>query len=1379
MKVGIFIVILCTLIGGAAARAEPLSRDAVPEPLRPWTDWVLRGHEDQLCPMVQNLANEHRCIWPSRLTLTVDDTSARFTQNFRVYRDTFAMLPGDSERWPLDVRIDGKSSPAIRHNEIPAVYLKAGSHKVEGSFAWDHMPQILPVPAETGLVSLTVDGKPVDFPNREPSGQLWLRSATVQAAPEGLEAEVQRRVVDEVPLLLVTRIELNVSGKDRETTLGKALPDGFVPMDLQSPLPARVEPDGHLRVQLRPGTWTLELTARHEGPASLLSMPVTDAPWAAQEVWAFEAHNDLRLVSVEGVIAVDPNQTRLPQEWRQFPTFLMQPGRVMHLVEKRRGDADPAPDQLNLERKLWLDFSGGGYTVQDSVFGTMSKSWRLEMTPSQHLGRVAIAGNDQVITRRNTLPLSGVEIRQGQLQMEADSRINGVISRLPVVGWDHDFQSVSAMLNLPPGWRLFRASGVDDVSTSWITDWTLLELFLVLVTAMVVYRMWGSAWGVAALLTLALTYPELGAPKWIWLGLLVGEAFDRILPKGRGRWVIQVYRLAAAAIFAVIAIPFMIDQVRTAIYPALEFQRTLEFPLGPASRRAGHENLVRAKEEAPQAFEEERAAPAVGFHKPLGLHEMQRGARGGGAGAVVGSLATSGVFQSAVGLPAPAAYSYAAIDPNAIITTGPGLPRWEWRSVRLTWRGPVQRGQQIRLWLLSPSVNFLLGFFRVGLIALLAFRVFISMRTMGRSLSPSAGTVAAVLALFILAPLLAPQARADFPSDKLLNELQRRLLENHDCFPICASIPRMRIEVRPSTLVARIEIDAAADIAIPLPGSAKGFSPARVTLDGQNAEAIARTQDGLLWLLIPAGKHQALVEGSLPEVDSLEIPLPLKPHRLEAAAEGWTVEGIHEDSVTEDNIRLVRQTRPGEKRNALQPGELPPFVRVTRNIHLGLEWEADTMVQRMTPSGTAITLQVPLLSGESVTTPGARVENGKVVVSMPPSMPVAQWHSTLKVAPSIKLKAPDSAPWTEVWRLIAEPMWHAEPTGIPEIYQASEQDPGRIREWRPWPDEAVLVAVTRPEGISGPTLTVDSSRLEMSPGLRATDVTLTLDARSSRGGQKSFVLPAQAELQSLTINGAAQPIRQEKQTVTIPIVPGRQTIGISWREPHGIRLRVTTPEFELGAPSVNADTVINMPADRWTLFVAPALLGPAVLFWGLLLVFALVAVALGRFGLTPLRAGHWFLLSLGLTQVPVWWAAVVVGWLLALGWRKRQGASIGRFAFRALQVVLAVWTLVALASLFASIEAGLLGLPHMQISGNGSSAEHLQWFHDRMAGALPQMWAVSVPLMVYRLAMLLWALWLASALLSWLRWGWECFSEGGLWRSTGTGQASTSPVAGT
>jgi hypothetical protein len=1372
MKLQALTIFIYLLVLGSLAHAEPLSRDRVPEPLSPWTDWVLRGHEDQLCPMVQNPANEHRCLWPSRLTLTVDETSARFAQDFRVYRDTFVMLPGDPTRWPLDVLVDGKPAAAIPHNDLPAVYLKAGSHTVEGSFEWNHMPQILPVPAETALISLTVDGKSVDFPNREPSGQLWLHGAAAQKAPEDLEVKVQRRVVDEIPLRLVTRIELNVSGKDREMTLGKVLPDGFVPMELVSPLPARFEPDGHLRIQLRPGTWMLELTARHEGPVNSLSMPVTDTPWAAQEAWAFEANSELRLVSVEGVTAVDPSQTQLPQEWRQFPTFLMESGKVMKLDEKRRGNADPAPDQLSLERKLWLDFSGRGYTVQDGLSGTMTKSWRLDMTPPQHLGRVAIAGTDQVITQGSTPAISGVEIRQGQLRMEADSRIDGKISRLPAVGWDHNFESVSTLLNLPPGWKLFHASGVDDVSTSWIADWTLLELFLVLITALIVYQMWGPAWGGAALLTLALIYPETGAPRWIWLALLIGEALDRVLPKGRGTWVIHAYRLVAAATFVVIAVPFMVDQVRTAIYPSLEIERTLALPLSSGSPLAITDGSV-IGDESPKAFDEPASAPP-----PAVPMQTARGAASG-MGIADGNVRRSFQAWPLVGSSAESKYSYTAVDPNAIITTGLGLPRWQWRSVRLSWRGPVQSTQQIRLWLLSPLVNLLLGFLRVSLIALLAFRAFISMRAMGRpSWSPSNAPVMAFLAMIIFVPLLAPPAvHADYPSDALLNELQRRLLENHDCSPTCGSIPRMRLEVQPATLVGRIEIDAAADIAIPLPGSASGFTPSRVTLDGKSADAIARTPDGLVWLLVPAGKHEALLEGALPDLDSFDLPLPLKPHRLEAVADGWTIEGINEDGVTENNIRLVRQASAGRQSNSLQPGQLPPFVRVTRTLHLGLEWGVDTSVERLTPSDTAITLQVPLLAGESVTTPGVRTENGNVVVSMSPTMPVIQWYSTLKSAPSIELKAPDSVPWVEVWQIIAEPMWHTEPRGIPEVYQASESSPARIREWRPWSGEVVTVAVTRPRGISGPTLTIDSSRLELSPGLRAADVTVTLEVRSSRGGQTSFVLPVQAELQSVTINGATQPIRQEQQTVTIPIVPGQQTIVIAWRQPNGISLRVRTPKFELGVPSANAETIINMPTDRWTLFVAPALLGPAVLFWGLLLVFALIAFALGRSRATPLRTGHWFLLSLGLTQVPIWSAALVVGWLLALGWRQRRGASLGWSAFRLLQIALAVLTVLALSSLFASIEAGLLGLPQMQISGNGSSAEQMRWFHDRTMDALPQVWVVSVPLMVYRLAMLSWALWLASALLAWLRWGWGCFSEGGLWRSPATKQAPASPTA--
>src|SRR5205823_9078251 len=86
------------------------------------------------------------------------------------------------------------------------------------------------------------------------------------------------------------------------------------------------------------------------------------------------------------------------------------------------------------------------------------------------------------------------------------------------------------------------------------------------------------------------------------------------------------------------------------------------------------------------------------------------------------------------------------------------------------------------------------------------------------------------------------------------------------------------------------------------PGSARHWSPTRVLVDGQPAQGLWRAPDGILWLEAAAGTHQVLLEGPLPDVDRVEMPLPLKPRRVEAHAEGWTVEGLREDGLAADNL---------------------------------------------------------------------------------------------------------------------------------------------------------------------------------------------------------------------------------------------------------------------------------------------------------------------------------------------------------------------------------------------------------------------------------------------------------------------------------------------
>jgi hypothetical protein len=490
------------------------------------------------------------------------------------------------------------------------------------------------------------------------------------------------------------------------------------------------------------------------------------------------------------------------------------------------------------------------------------------------------------------------------------------------------------------------------------------------------------------------------------------------------------------------------------------------------------------------------------------------------------------------------------------------------------------------------------------------------------------GAAAAILALALLGA--SGRARAEVPPQPLLDELAKRLLEKPECWPHCAASPRLALEVQPQRLRARMEIGAAAATAVPLPGKANQWLPEQVLLDGKPAPALMRDKDGTLWLQVDAGSHQVVLDGPLPARDTVQIALPLKSHRVEARSDGWQLEGIHEDGLADDDLQLTRVRDNHEGAASLQPGALPPFVRVERELHIGLQWQVDTRVVRVTPTGTAVVLEVPLLPGESVTTAEVRVQNGKALVNMGPSASEVAWHSLLQERSPIALEAPRSVAWTELWRLDVSPIWHATLSGIAMVHRQNEAGLSRP-EWQPWPGESVRIDVARPEGVAGRTLTIDRSALILKPGLRATDATLTLSLRSSRGGQHVITLPEGALLQSLSVDGKSQPLRQDKRAVTLPLVPGTQSVQLAWREPRAIGPRFVASSVDLGAPSVNAEETIELSDDRWTLLCAGPRLGPAVLFWSFVLVLMLVSIALGQLRWTPLTTRHWLLLGLGLS----------------------------------------------------------------------------------------------------------------------------------------------------
>jgi hypothetical protein len=324
MRNASFLAVLSVATAAASyAWAEPLRPGAVPEPLRPWVGWVLRGHEDAACPIVVSGATDdakepvplsHRCDWPGRLLLDLEERGGTFEQTWQVFRASWVSLPGSGRAWPQEVRVDGVPAAVVPRRDAPAVYLNAGPHRVAGRIEWSSLPPLLQVPPETGLLALRLRGAAVPFPSRDTEGRVWLQRESAAGGEESrLALTVHRLLDDDVPFTLTTRIELSVAGRGREVSLGQVLPAGFVPMSLDGPIPARLDAEGRLVAQVRPGTWTLALVARHEGPLEALTRPAAEAPWPDDEVWVFRAHPSLRQVALSGAPALDPQQTTLPQ----------------------------------------------------------------------------------------------------------------------------------------------------------------------------------------------------------------------------------------------------------------------------------------------------------------------------------------------------------------------------------------------------------------------------------------------------------------------------------------------------------------------------------------------------------------------------------------------------------------------------------------------------------------------------------------------------------------------------------------------------------------------------------------------------------------------------------------------------------------------------------------------------------------------------------------------------------------------------------------------------------------------------------------------------------------------------------------------------------
>lgn len=1354
-----------------------LSQDVyVPDELQQWQLWVLEGKEYRDCPFFFDRNVRERvdfvCQWPGALDIRVDAEGGRFSQEWTVSaEDSWLPLPGDAAYWPDRVTVNGSAAAVIEHNGTPSVRVGPGRYRVAGRFEWDERPGVLQVPFQIGLVTLTVNGQPVARPEITQNGVFLGERQQQTQARDAVRIEVYRLVDDRVPTRLVTKLQIDVSGSVREELFGPVLPDGFVPTSIHSALPARLEPDGRLRVQVRPGRWEVSLTARAADVRNSITLPAAESNLPDSEIWSYQSNDTLRVTAAEGLPPVDPMRVQVPGGWEQLPAFRITRGETFEITERSRGVVS-AENDLGLARTMWLDFGGDGFMVRDRLSGTMRTDWRLDMRPPFELKSATEGSENLLVTDGNGEGFTGIELRRAILDVNSLGR-NDSRGEMPVSGWDARFTNVSTDLYLPPGNKLLAAPGADAANGSWVGQWELLDFFLVLIITIAAWKLFGRNAGIIALLAVALSYHEIGAPAWLWLNILIAIALLRVAPVGKLRSTVRAY-LGASALFLVIAlVPFAADQLRVAIYPQLEAQYgVLQHGYSGTFGFSGAAML-----ESPA-----RDMPAVppGADRMRLMDESQREqlrSRVASEGDAAQSIEEIVVSGSRV----PVSTNFARYAPNAIVQAGPGIPSWQWNAYRLDWSGPVDAEQTMRLVILPRWAVTAARFFEVLMLllftAVLAAELMKKRWTLPGGLALGRASAAVLITGFMSVSMLAsPVAEAQTPDPELLRELEARLLLPPDCVPRCAEIIAADVDIGSDTVSMRLTVEALEEVAIPLPGSLRGWRPVAVVVDGSSAAQVIRGANQNLWLRVPPGRHLVSVSGSADGVDSLEIAFPTPPRVIEVSGDGWFIAGIKDRRLLSGSLQLTRlQTEEGgDGTPRWESNRFPPFVSVTRNVELGLDWRVTTTVRRIAPVQGGLTLELPLIDGETVVTEDMTVDEGRILVSMNPTQQQVSWQSNLPRTSPMALSAEAGVPWTESWFVSVGSVWHAEFDGVPESESGNSGSAVRTAQFHPRGGESLQITATRPEASAGSTLAFDSVQLSTDQGARSATTSLDLRYRSTRGAQHIIHLPEDAEVTRVVVDGRVEPLRAEAGELTLPILPGEHSISVQWRSDNAVAMVSRTPGVDVGAPSSNIRTTMTLPDNRWLLATRGPALGPAVLYWSELAVLILLALILGRIDFVPLRTQHWLLLGLGFSTFNWPVLALVAGWLLVVGARDKWRVEGSWWLYNLKQVGVIALSVIALGAILVSLPQGLLGSPDMHVTGNDSWGNRLTWFADRSDAMTPEALAVSVPIWAYKALILAWALWLSFALLKWLPWAWECFARDGFFRSRKHDQISTS-----
>lgn len=1365
------LIFLCAFFFVNIVHADP----KIPPQLESWVPWILDGHPERLCAVDGDIA---LCAWPGNLSISLSERGGDFVYRVVVDNRSEIALPGDRDIFPQSVSgAQGgleKQFPVMFNGTHPYVVLNPGQYLLKGRFSWEAMPESLRIPDDVALVQIKKGETRLPTARVLRQGEILLNDGD-DAGQNYTDLQIFRRFVDGNPLRLTTLIHLRVSGKASEITLGKVLPEESTPYSITSSLTARLLPDNSLQVVTRPGEYDITVEALYPNlPKTFtLSQPKNNI-WPKHELWSWKGSEQFRSVILGGVEPASTEGTRMPPEWQDGTIYHFKGDQSATFEETRRGVIPDLPSRLNLSRNMWLTQDGSRVVSQDMLSGALGDDVRMNVSSETALHRVESQGRAQLITKDPKSGASGVEVRDQNFSIQAETSQPFIRKTLTASGWEKNVESLGVTLHVPNGWEVLHVKGPDVVSATWVSKWNLLDVFLIALVTIIAWKFGALFLGGIALLTLLVTYQEPGSAQYIWFHLFAGIALIRFVTHDKLRKLGKIYFVLTLCVLIVYIAAFSFDHIHHFIFPTLNrprislglFEGVLKmvesgwsWPLvillgwitfeALVSKRILHRLggvvllLIFVSFSVNIASQSPRTSRSDNVRMPAAPEVMKKMA----VQEDYMSLSDAEVSKMEQKVPHYGSYEILDTEPGRAPQTGIGLPAWTGNMIVLSWTSPVSKDETFSIVTLNPFMSALFALLKTVLLILFGtwFVKFLRKEVMLASL---------ILISFCLSPSIS--FADDFPSKEILSELEARLFKD-DCRENCVTWNELSVSVKGNAIELKGTVSSRGTTALTLPGPVKEFVPEKVILNNEETAALRRDEDGFLRIRLSEGAHSFAMLGTLDTNAALGLQFPMQPMHVSVEANGWTVNGVSDTGSIDSMIQLI----PEKKDTVREDRELPNWYAVTRIFDLGVRWTIQTKVTRIGDLGRGALVRVPLVEGESVTSQDTTVRNKIAEIAFNPTESEKVYESTFEERSSFQLKASTAENRvTESWQVRCSSVWRCSVEGIPAVSRNVGGKTGW--KWEPYPNESVKLSVIRPDAIQGGNLAFTKIRHVVIPGNRITRGELYIDTRATESRNEKITLPDGSTLTEVTIRNTAVPIKQEGTALSIPFPLGEGQTVVRYELTTPLRMFFKAPHIEVPGALANVETVIRIPQDRWLWWVGGSGQGPRVLFWSHIIGILLLSVVLARYSGTPLSGAQWFLLSFTISVLPMEALAIPILFLILLRVRKDNKIANPKL-FNFFQVALGLLAILSISVLLNAIRLGLLFQPGVEVIGGYS--EQLSWYVDYTAQHLLEPFVISASLFTWRAVMLAWSLWLVFAVIRWARWGFECFSTGGVWKA--------------